>query len=614
MALATELTISEEFKPIIEKVSMIVHKISGNKYGEKQSFMIESRIKKRMMELGIKTPNEYLKYIDSNISEVNSLVSLMTTHHTFFFREFAHFEILKSMLPKIIESVKARGSNSIQIWSAACSRGHEVYSLAMFMDFFLPTIDASMTYKILGTDVDSESISIATNGVYHHNELKEIPMNFLGNHWVKGTGDIVLFSKIKKSIRSKCEFKIGNLLKVKETAQNLKFDIIFCRNVFIYFEPTQIEMITKDLLQVMYPSGMFFSGMSESLMGYKLELKSVGPSVYIKADNEIPIIQNPLISPRGEIASHTTKRLKVLCVDDSPSILSMLKKILASDNGFEVVATAANGLEAAEKIKQHQIDLVTLDIHMPEMDGITYLKTYYNKNHPPVVMVSSASREDSDVAILALKFGASDYVEKPTLMNLEDRGDEIRNKLRSLGVMSAKHTKLSSIDKDFQVKIIVANPEIKMRLILASLADIPKIISLSQESACTEPPTVILFEGCGEILEAIVKENKYKFKHKISHFEEDHQRLETDNIYLGDARKIMNMFKKDHSSKPTSILCYGIMSRWLSLEISSWKTSLIILEDYGYGENIRHPLYTKANDIVPATSFYYLSNSFLGKK
>jgi chemotaxis protein methyltransferase CheR len=621
MSKGLALSVAQEYRPIIEKVATIVHKISGNKFGEKQSFMIESRIKKRMMELALQTPEDYIKFIENNKAEVNMLVGLMTTHHTFFFREFAHFELLKSMLPKVVTACKQRGEKTIKIWSAACSRGHEVYSLAMFMETVLPTIDPTLNYKILGTDIDSESVRLAHNGVYHHNELKEVPMNFLGEHWAKGSGEIVSYSKAKKHIREKCEFKVGNLLKVKEAVGAEKFDIIFCRNVFIYFEPAQIEIITKDLLKTMHSDGIFFSGMSESLMGLKLDVTSVGPSVYIHAAPP-EVVKPQAIASKGEgefcvlptnfcILPST---LKVMCVDDSPSILTLLKKILSRDKGFEVVATACNGLEAIEVLKKQKVDLMTLDIHMPEMDGITYLKKNFSNNHPPVIIVSSASRNDADVAIQALTAGASDYVEKPSLMNLEDRGDEIRNKLRSLSVVKNDSHKLSSMDKDFQTRQSMDQIESKLRLVMASVSDVQKIVSFFNEANNAQPPTVILLEGYGDVLEAMVNEQRYKFKQQVSFFNSDTKKLEVNGIYFGDARKVMKTLQAEHSARQTSILCYGIMSRWAATELNAWKNSHIILEDFGPGENIRHPLYGKASDTVPPTSFYYLSNLFLVKK
>ena len=96
-------TVSPDFVSLIEKVSNVVHKISGNRLGDKQAYMVETRVKKRMMELGIKSASEYMSYIDENLEhESYILVGLITTHHTFFFREFPHFEILRNKLPELM--------------------------------------------------------------------------------------------------------------------------------------------------------------------------------------------------------------------------------------------------------------------------------------------------------------------------------------------------------------------------------------------------------------------------------------------------------------------------------------------------------------------------------
>ncbi len=142
---------SSDYKELVEAVSQIVGKISGNKLGEKQAFMVETRLKKRMLDLKIYGPDDYLKYLKANMEkESGVLVSLLTTHHTFFFREFGHFEYLQQNLAFLVKTVKDRGENTLKIWSAACSRGQEVYSLSMFLHLYLPKIDPSMKYEIYG--------------------------------------------------------------------------------------------------------------------------------------------------------------------------------------------------------------------------------------------------------------------------------------------------------------------------------------------------------------------------------------------------------------------------------------------------------------------------------
>lgn len=616
-------TVSNEFVPLIEKVSQVVHKISGNRLGEKQAYMVETRLKKRMMELGVKSPAEYLRYLDSHLdSESNVLVGLLTTHHTFFFREFPHFEILKQKLPELVGQVKRRGDKTLSLWSAACSRGHEVYSLAMFLEFHLPKIDPTVTFKILGTDIDDESVKIANNGVYHQNEIKEIPMNYLANNWANGTGEIAMYAKIKSALKSKCTFKKGNLLKVNEAVKDEKFDVIFCRNVFIYFESHQVEAISKDLLSHLRPEGIFFSGISEPLSGLKLDVNSIGPSTYIHKSNTpktsafSAIINAANVLPMKGAEENPV--LKVLCVDDSPSILTLLKKVLTKEHGFEVVATAVNGIDAMEKLRTHKVDLMTLDIHMPEMDGVTYLEKNYNKSHPPVIIISSASRGDTDTAMKALRFGASDYVEKPALTNLEERGEEIRTKLKSLAqdvnpVMNSAPS-ISSYDKENQKSFLIRQPETKLRLMFATLSDMAMLKRFFYDLDQSQPPSVIFFEGQGELLEGIVKEFKLEFKKPVQFLDSAETKLEANTIYFADMKKMFSPLQRKWMYRPTSILVYGSISSHSAKAIAEWKGAELLIEDLGTKGNAKNPLIKLASDTVPATSFSYMSCRFLSMK
>ena len=621
--------VSKDFVTLIEKVSNVVHKISGNRLGEKQAYMVETRVKKRMMELGLKNADEYIAYIDRNMdNESYILVGLITTHHTFFFREFPHFEILKNKLPELLAAVKKRNDKTLSVWSAACSRGHEVYSLAMFLDFHIPKIDPTMTYKILGTDIDGESVKVASNGVYHHNEIKEIPMNFMGNNWAKGTGDIDMYAKVKSVLKSKCEFKPGNLLKINEAVRDQKFDVIFCRNVFIYFENHQIEAISRDLMARLHSHGVFFSGISEPLSGMKLELHSIGPSAYVHKDNmpkAVAPVSNVIPMKPGATASaapvaaatpvsYQPQVLRVMCVDDSPSILTLLKKVLTPDQGFEVVATAINGKDAMEKLKTVKVDLMTLDIHMPEMDGIAYLEKNHTKSHPPVMIISSASRADSDTAMKAFKFGASDYVEKPALTNLEERGEEIRTKLRSIAGSVQRSTVVSSFDKENQKTFVITAPEKKMRVMLGSLSDLPMFKAFFGETDNSQPPSLIFFEGQGEILEGIVKEHQRDFKKTVVFFENMDTKFEANKIYFIDFKKFFSLIQKKHALTPTSILAYGNTSAHAAKLVAEWKGVELLLEDLGEKGNPKHPLKAYASDVVPATSFPYMSCRYLSTK
>lgn len=614
--------VSKDFIGVIDKVSVIVHQISGNRLGEKQAYMVETRVKKRMIELGIKEAADYLKYIDQNYEkESGILVGLITTHHTFFFREFPHFELLKKMLPQLIAQVKQRGEKELKIWSAAASRGHEVYSLAMFLDHHLPQVDPQMTYKILGTDIDAESIKIAINGVYLQNEIKEIPMSYLSNHWAKGTGDISMYAKFKGPAKEKCHFRQGNLLKIQDAVKSEKFDVIFCRNVFIYFENHQIEEISKELMNHLYPAGVFFTGISEPLSGLKLNISAVGASAYMHKA-AVSTTQAPGAAPAQDLGvpafvPSAQEVYRVMCVDDSPSIITLLKKVLTKEHGFEVVATAINGKDAMDKLKLHKVDLVTLDIHMPEMDGVTYLEKNFSKNHPPVVIISSASRQDSDVAMKTLRLGASDFVEKPALNNLEERGEEIRTKLRSVAQMQASSKNapaISSFDKENQRNFVISSPEKKVRVMLASLSDIGRIKSFFQEVDRSQPPTLIFFEGHGEMLEAMATEHAKDFKQKVEFCTSLDMKLEPNVIYFVDFKTYFSNMSKKYASFPCSILAYGNISAHAAKAISEWKNVQLLLEDLGEKSNKSHKLMAYSTDVVPSTSFPYMSCRYLSTK
>ncbi|MBX9704405.1 MAG: hypothetical protein K2X39_09660, partial [Silvanigrellaceae bacterium] len=181
-----------EHSELIKEVSGLVHAITGIQLGERQYHMVESRTKKRIIQLGLKNEEEYYHYLQLNKNaEIKALVSLLTTHHTAFFRELKHFEFLENTgLPTLISLKRKKNDKTIKIWSTACSRGQEVYSLSMFMLHYLRTNAPDFTYEILGTDVDPESIEIAKNAVYLKKDIEEIPLHFLLDHWAKGTEEI----------------------------------------------------------------------------------------------------------------------------------------------------------------------------------------------------------------------------------------------------------------------------------------------------------------------------------------------------------------------------------------------------------------------------------------
>jgi chemotaxis protein methyltransferase CheR len=601
----------------MQDIADLVSGITGVQLGERQKGMVESRLKKRMLELKLSDDRNYFSYFqDNSQSETEELVSLLTTHHTYFFREFAHFEYLeKEGLPRLLKAMKERGDSVLRVWSAACSNGQEVYSLSMFLQYTLARMAPGVKFEILGTDVAAQSVAIAKNGVYAYKEIKELPMHFLSNHWAKGTGEISNFVKAKRSIKDPCTFGVFNLLDAGKS-QGLgdkKFDLIFCRNVFIYFTPEQIKVITENLLKHLLPQGVLVIGISESLNGLNIPVTAAGTSVYVHKSSP-PLVGAPLPSVMPAM-------LRVLCVDDSPSILTLLKQVLKKEHGFEVVGTAGNGKEAFEKIKELKPDVMTLDIHMPEMDGIEYLQknglSHLAKEHPPIVMISSVSRESSELALKALELGATDYVEKPALSNLNERAEEIRIKLsyayrnRKEGVSAAQ----LSLDRSFTQLPTINHADKKLRIALGGLQDRKRLQELLKNSTGPQPATIVLMEGSESALPSLAAQWLKDTGKKVELIQAWPMALTPGQVYLGDFGKYWDAICASHREKRTSILIYGVLSEQSTLKISQWpkKSAQVLIEDSTESTKNR-ALSATATDQVPATSFAYMSSEFLGLK
>lgn len=421
---------------LIQDVAVVMSKETGNVMGEKQYPMIESRLKRRCTELKITNPADYKQYWTQHQTEENKhLIGLLTTHFTSFFREFSHFEWLAGELPSIVAHAKKEGRSTIKLWSAACSKGQEVWSLCMWLQFHMPKIDPSMSWQVHGSDIDPVSVKEAENGVYHRRELETAPRHLWEGYWIRGKDEISDWYKIKSDLKAKTKFFTMNLL--KPTVEE-KFDVIICRNVLIYFDRDNQENIAKSLLKRLTPEGTLITGMSESLSGFGLPIRGVAPSVY--KPQSATVVPLP-VKTKSPMALELPKPLKIFCIDDSPTVLTIMKKILSGPD-FEIIGTAANGQEAIEKLKTLKPDAITLDLHMPIMDGPTFLNKSGIGHKIPVVIVSSVGREHAPIMSQIADSGVSDFVEKPTLTNINQIGDELMQKLR-MGWMT-KHSEVGT--------------------------------------------------------------------------------------------------------------------------------------------------------------------------
>lgn len=266
-----------------ERFSRLVYEQCGIRLPAHKQSMLEARLRKRLRVLGLGSFEEYAELIFSGREpegELIKLIDVVTTNKTDFFREPAHFEFLiHTALPALIDG-GAGLSRPLRIWSAGCSTGKEPYTLAMVLSEYRTTRPA-FSFEILGTDISTDVLDKAVKGVYAEEKAAPIPPALRRKYLLKAKDAEQRQVRIAPELRSLVSFRRLNFMDddygLRET-----FDIIFCRNVLIYFDrPTQERLLTR--FAGYLDSGRFlFLGHSETLLGLNLPLRQMAPSVYRK--------------------------------------------------------------------------------------------------------------------------------------------------------------------------------------------------------------------------------------------------------------------------------------------------------------------------------------------
>lgn len=260
-----------EFKDIVEYVR-------GN-YGinlMNKRQLIEARMFSVLTEKGLTNFKDYFALIKQNNSnEITVMLNKLTTNHTYFLREPAHFDFFKSViLPK---QEQTNHQKNIRIWSAGCSSGEEAFTTIMtMMDYFGPRA-SGWDFRILATDISEKVMQEAQVGLYGKESLKNVPPEWERKYFVKqGSEHFVLKDEVKKQVI----FKKLNLM--DPFSFKMPFDLIFCRNVMIYFEqPTRNTLINK-FYDVLKPGGYLFIGHSETVQRDSSPFRYIEPSIYQK--------------------------------------------------------------------------------------------------------------------------------------------------------------------------------------------------------------------------------------------------------------------------------------------------------------------------------------------
>ena len=262
-----------------EYFSQLIHTRAGIFVPKHKIGMIEGRLVKRLRLLGLNDFSQYIQYLnqDSGGKEFEFFVNALTTNKTEFFREKVHFDHLKGALERQDKQ------DDVFIWSAACSSGEEVYSLAMLCEELrldLPAFD----YRILGTDIDTERLKMSATGIYEKSSMVNTPPIYHQKYMepVNHTnGSNYSNFKVAAKLRRRVKFRQHNLIDFDDTFP-INFNFIFLRNVLFYFSKENAEKIVRKLVKHLQPGGLFFVSLTETLRDMDVGLTQIGASIYQK--------------------------------------------------------------------------------------------------------------------------------------------------------------------------------------------------------------------------------------------------------------------------------------------------------------------------------------------
>ncbi len=257
----------------------LIYKEAGIWLSEAKTALLTGRLSRRLRTLGLDNFSQYYERVITDDEERQTMVDAITTNETHFFREPAHFRFLEQQVMPFWQASAESGrrSRTIRVWSAGCATGQEAYSLAMMLvDRFPP--EQGWSIEILATDISCRALAIAEKGMWDLAKAREIPPHYLRSYMLKGYGQNQGKIKAGPAIRV-VRFMHLNLNEAQYPALG-HFDLIFCRNVLIYFDLEGRKRVIGRLLKYLAPGAYLFVGHAESLNSIYPSLRCVIPTVY----------------------------------------------------------------------------------------------------------------------------------------------------------------------------------------------------------------------------------------------------------------------------------------------------------------------------------------------
>ena len=266
--------------PDFRRLSAFITEQVGIKMPDVKKVMLQSRLQKRLRHLGITNFKDYVDFVFSEEGLQNELIHMLdvvSTNKTDFFREPVHFEFMeKTILPEYVEQFPL--NRPMKVWSAGCSSGEEVYTIAMTISEFKKQ-HPGLDYSIFGTDISNGILRKAADAIYKEEKTAVVPLELKKKYLLKSKDRSKKLVRVVPELRKKAVYRRMNFMDdyydVGET-----FDVIFCRNVLIYFNREIQEAVIRKLLLRLRKGGYFFIGHSESIMGMEVPLQQIRPTIF----------------------------------------------------------------------------------------------------------------------------------------------------------------------------------------------------------------------------------------------------------------------------------------------------------------------------------------------
>jgi len=255
------------------QVCALFQRVSGIQLSEAKRALVTGRLIKLAQARGIHDVDEYVALVlrENDPAELVKVVDKLTTNETYFFREPAHFTLLARL------AAKYKRPEPFRVWSAASSSGEEAYSIAMVLADKL----GQRPWEVQGTDLSTSVVAQARRALYTLERARDMPPEYLKRYCRKGSGPYDGHLLIDKDLRQHVRFDSANL--TEDLPELGRFDVIFLRNVLIYFDTPAKAHIVRRVVSLLKPNGLLFTGHAESLTNLGLPLQAVQPAVYAQA-------------------------------------------------------------------------------------------------------------------------------------------------------------------------------------------------------------------------------------------------------------------------------------------------------------------------------------------